>query len=1038
MDNNGGLISVIEKHFQHVTDLGNGVLRGERIHADKPFAVAYIDISDSVIERSEELMSFQEKLLGDEYFSSNNDLRWNSYLYFLAGPKSKANSQFSAAKSRIEEDRHYARKFVLDVEDFARRLGEPTRTAVLPPIEAQEIGSIWADLFRSESLSSLLQQRPRTETLVLIETGKAFRAETNVSIPTLSIKNDVLKTGFLRTLSIGTFRNLYNDKTFGFGDVNLVVGANGTGKTSLLEAIEILYCGRVRRDPDAKFEKIAAKVQAQDGTVRSVNATTNAKVLKARNLTWYGRADFQASAISQAFTRFNFLDTDAAFRMSSDNNSEQLREDLSRLLIGAETAKLWDYISKLSGDVSSRLSALQNYVLSNRRTTELLSDEVKRLRSAPSEANTLLKEFRSNLRLINVNWVVTDDEAPLDPNERTKLQLLLKSLESVIASTVDVPVTPEKVKLRLANFREKLDLATRLHIEHDATVKLGAQAEIRVKEQAQHQSLVEDWLKLVESDVPSRMSKLTDSELRTSYLRSLLRDLISNTPSDVPVDYAHLTIKDALKLAREKLEEANSQEEAATLALSQSVQLGEKLEALRQDLHDASLAYMQRSGEMTLCPVCKTEHITEELLKKIESLVASDASNVVDSLRSNVLAAKERHQQERAVFAHLTNLELFCENLGLSETLLTEHIQHRLRQANEDLKNAEFDIQRHKVALDELSLSGVDWQGWENMRRAVSTLLPPAGNPDSLSVCKQALEEIKQSIRTEVEEMTKIPDKAADLARQSINLLTDEISIPTSGQTPLQIKVSMERMLEQSQSAIEKVSSITETVSIDHDQSLDDLQLAVQSCILSYDKASHAFASDTRAKDELVQKEKELKSVIEAVNGYSKKREFITRANNILTEVVNKHSLKKATEDSFSAIKDNVGDVFAQIHSPPEYVLGDLGAGQLVVKREDGQSHAANQVSTGQRAALALSIFLALNDSAKTAPPVILIDDPIAHIDDLNALSFLDYLREVALNSRKQIFFATADARLAALFQRKFEFLGKQRFKIISLASQDA
>jgi len=68
----------------------------------------------------------------------------------------------------------------------------------------------------------------------------------------------------------------------------------------------------------------------------------------------------------------------------------------------------------------------------------------------------------------------------------------------------------------------------------------------------------------------------------------------------------------------------------------------------------------------------------------------------------------------------------------------------------------------------------------------------------------------------------------------------------------------------------------------------------------------------------------------------------------------------------------------------------------------------------------------------------ILIDDPVAHVDDLNALSFLDYLREVALRGERQIFFATADVRLAALFQRKFEFLGRDHFRKIVLPRERA
>ena len=82
------------------------------------------------------------------------------------------------------------------------------------------------------------------------------------------------------------------------------------------------------------------------------------------------------------------------------------------------------------------------------------------------------------------------------------------------------------------------------------------------------------------------------------------------------------------------------------------------------------------------------------------------------------------------------------------------------------------------------------------------------------------------------------------------------------------------------------------------------------------------------------------------------------------------------------------------------------------------------EISTGQRAAYALSIFLAQNSQLTNAPPVVLIDDPIAHVDDLNALSFLDYLREVALLGTRQIFFATANDKLATLIERKFDFLG--------------
>lgn len=57
----------------------------------------------------------------------------------------------------------------------------------------------------------------------------------------------------------------------------------------------------------------------------------------------------------------------------------------------------------------------------------------------------------------------------------------------------------------------------------------------------------------------------------------------------------------------------------------------------------------------------------------------------------------------------------------------------------------------------------------------------------------------------------------------------------------------------------------------------------------------------------------------------------------------------------------------------------------------------------------------------------------VAHIDDINMLSFLDYLRQLAISGSRQIFFATADTKLAGLFRHKFRFLGEE-FKELRLS----
>ena len=95
-----------------------------------------------------------------------------------------------------------------------------------------------------------------------------------------------------------------------------------------------------------------------------------------------------------------------------------------------------------------------------------------------------------------------------------------------------------------------------------------------------------------------------------------------------------------------------------------------------------------------------------------------------------------------------------------------------------------------------------------------------------------------------------------------------------------------------------------------------------------------------------------------------------------------------------------------------------------MLERYDGGRSPVSQISTGQRAALALSIFLSLNSGVSTRAPWLLFDDPVVHVDDLNILSFFDMLRELVLLGNRQVFFATANTRIADLFAKKYDCLG--------------
>jgi len=84
-------------------------------------------------------------------------------------------------------------------------------------------------------------------------------------------------------------------------------------------------------------------------------------------------------------------------------------------------------------------------------------------------------------------------------------------------------------------------------------------------------------------------------------------------------------------------------------------------------------------------------------------------------------------------------------------------------------------------------------------------------------------------------------------------------------------------------------------------------------------------------------------------------------------------------------------------------------------------------LSSAQANVLALSIFLSLSGKQNWSKlAAILLDDPVQHLDDLDAVAFLDNLRTMALGGfgpKKQIIVSTCDKNLYLLMIRKFRLL---------------
>jgi len=180
---------------------------------------------------------------------------------------------------------------------------------------------------------------------------------------------------------------------------------------------------------------------------------------------------------------------------------------------------------------------------------------------------------------------------------------------------------------------------------------------------------------------------------------------------------------------------------------------------------------------------------------------------------------------------------------------------------------------------------------------------------------------------------------------------------------------------------------------------------------------------------------KESKIVQEATTEVAALRVQMSRVDsalNVISDLIQKQSGQALTNQVLRENGAQIAATFGKIHAPNEFDVEVDEDGLKIIRQSTKTNVDLDEMSSGQRAAFTLSLFLAMNGRLRTGPTAIIFDDPVAHVDDINTLSFIDHLRELALEGERQIFFATADSKLAGLFARKFRFMGDQ-FKQIEL-----
>ena len=1009
-------------HYADFEQVDDSILRFTKKSEGRAFAVCYLDITQQLPATLESLTRYQDRVIGKRYFEDGKSIQWNNYLYFVTSRDRLATNEARQAKELIERDRTYARKFVISEEELDSVLTQPV-------IEIADVGprtnitSLWMERLTEAGLDQAItveENLPRR--LSLIEASKVASIKT-VKQP--KPKPGVKAPAFIRSLKLTTFRKFPLQRGFDFGTVNLIFGSNATGKTSLLEAIELFYCGKNKRNRDENptFELDAVLA---DGRTEKADSDRTLQEYRNRNLDWYGVSEVKTSKLYASFSQFNFLDTDAA--VSLTESTMHIEEDLARLLVGSDASKMWETINRVCEAVSAKLNDL-------RAPEKQMADEISALQKRITEAAGIKQESDSiRIRLDqmtdHVGWKSTHS------NKETIATMLLETLTELIpvaqqASALSWTSSPVSID-GLATYCQEARITS-----EKSTVDLNRLEELQrnqkkiadaIKRDRTALDLAQQAKRIVEAGVAERIAERTSYQTAIATHSGVLAGLdadalraLSVTSRDITVAVCHQRAT-AARIAAETLLAKQKKEYA------DFTKLRTKSLSLMQELRETAGRVLENTSTPDQCPLCHTQFEPGGLAKHMNLGVDEHVEAAGQKLLSQI------RQQEKAVGDAVVVetasawLKRFCEAARLTTGISVASARAEIQKVTKTVTDAQARI---KVLDGELrSLEG---QGLSAARLdEILSQLRRAGfriAESSREAWDGFLSKLEADLTKSIQSL-EVENKAVDEMQQSL-----EVRFPSPETSINSLKSALSRLNERIAATANihaKLTGFSASFQWPGNKSIAELVIEAESIRKVAAELNVAVGRETQARTSYAASTKRKEDLDKQLGVLRSRIKRLTEANSVLQDLIVNHSLSEAMESALQENRGSIEAIFARIHSPAEFQgLGSQLA--TLIRKENGEVSALSQISTGQRAAFALSIFLAQNAQLTSAPPVILIDDPIAHVDDLNSLSFLDYLRDLALTGRRQIFFATANDKLATLFERKFDFLGPEDFRRFDL-----
>ncbi len=842
---------------------------------------------------------------------------------------------------------------------------------------------------------------------------------------------------YIEKLEKQNFRPFPQQNLFEFGLVNLIYGANGTGKTCLLEAIEFFNCGKNRRSGESR-SALRPKIKVQfRGEKSYVTINNSPSERRKRDLEWFGTYGRRSDDLNSNFNRYIFFNSDAGYFLEHSEENKDITTALARLALGEDVNKLWGQINEYATEFRKRLPGL--------------NEKSRLLKERSSEITKLLSQLAKPTVVLDVLF-----ERLVKSLQEFKIKKIPKNPDDVSSSFVDSILDLEKFSravshlnwvdiLTIENIHESKTFHEKIEKELEKITKEENElqiSEIEAKRNREEANRRKDVLKLIKKYVTAdwetkrREEQELDQILSQGQVISTILDAVDL--KTLPNEYGRFSISGAFRHLARKLSGSEVALQVTEESLNKLQRTFSEIKKTVVEIHTLGVHYLKNAPDATDCPLCGTRFSKAELklrLSKLADLGSIDEKKAT-TLVAETSALKKSIRELKQLKAMLQRLEELAIKLNLPKDTLITELLAQARNIVQKLDNRQSQLRTLKTYFQRLMGNGYSEDEYEALLDDIYSFhgKQKKGNHifdlTSLQLEQSKVERALKELSTERERISTAREQLSIRFKELVaNLSKPAASVDEA------VKVVKERVTLMN-NCLEQYRSATSHMKIEKADLLNKFLRGISVITDLVKDFAKAKESEQLRNFQLEQATAERQQLEKNRNEADGRLARCKSVNAVLEEkIIKKNSIESVVKEFITKNQERISEIFSSIHAPREFAgvehlrnEKDMSGELRLVKINNGNERhvSVSEISAGQRAALALSIFLCLNEKLENAPPLILLDDPVAHIDDMNALSFLDFLRDIALSNTRQVFFATADEKLAALFERKFDFLGNE------------